>query len=414
MPLTDAALKAARPRERPYKLADGDGLSIQINPTGSRLWLFRYRYAGREKMLRFGGYPEVSLKRAREKRRAARDLLDHGTDPSADRKQRQADDGTFKAVAEEWLAKQKRLSPGTIEQLRSRLETYLYPKIGKLDVASIEPPDLLAALRSIESKGRHDTAHRCRSVAGRVFRYAIAIGRAKRDPSADLRDALASVETTHHAAITTPEDVGKLMRAIAGYAGFSSVTAALQLAPLVFVRPGELRGARWSEFTFDLEDPEDLEERKKRPDPIWRIPAARMKMRADHLVPLSRQAVAILREQHAISGTGTFVFPSVRTVEKPISENSINAALRGLGYTGEQMTGHGFRTTASTLLHEMQRFDSDVIERQLAHTEGNKSKAAYNRAEHLPERRTMMQAWADYLDGLKAGGNVVPFRSKSA
>jgi len=387
MPLTVPELKALKPAERPYKKFDGKGLFVIVNPDGSIWWRFKYKFQGREKTISLGAFPEVQITEARDHRDDYRRDLRHGIDPSAKRQaERYADGDTFRAVAEEWLGAQKDLSADTVEQIRTRLTTYLYPKIGHHKIGSIEPTDLLTALRAVESKGRHDTAHRCRSHAGRVFRYAIATGRAKRDPSADLRDALASVSPTHHAALTTPKDVGKLLLDIDAYAGFSSVMAALRLSPLVFVRPGELRGAEWQEI--DLEAAE------------WRIPAVRMKMKADHIVPLSRQAVTVLREQHAISGTGKYVFPSVRTVEKPISENTVNAALRGLGYTGEQMTGHGFRTTASTLLHEL-GFDSDVIERQLAHTEGNKTKAAYNRAEHLPERRRMMQEWADHLDKLR-------------
>ena len=390
--LSVAAIKAARPRDKPFKLYHWRGMFLLVNPDGSRWWRFRYKYQGREKTVSLGVYPEVSIKEAEDERDESRQLLRRGIDPSAKRQaERNAIGDTFRAVAEEWLGIQKDLSAGTVDQVRTRLTTYLYPKIGHHKVGSIEPTDLLAALKSIEAKGRHDTAHRCKSVAGRVFRYAIATGRARRDPSADLKGALASVSATHHAALTAPRDVGKLMDAIEGYAGFSSVMAALRLAPLVFVRPGELRGAEWCEI--DLEAAE------------WRIPAQRMKMAAEHIVPLSRQAVAILREQHAISGRGRFVFPSIRTTDKPISENTINAALRGLGYTKDQMTGHGFRTTASTLLHE-QGFASDVIERQLAHTEGNKTKAAYNRAAHLPERRRMMQSWADHLDKLRASASM--------
>jgi integrase len=389
--LTAIAIKDAPPLDKPFKLYHGRGMFLLVNPDGSRWWRFRYKYQGREKTISLGVFPEVSVKEAEDHRDDYRQQLRKGIDPSAQRQaERNADGDTFKAVAEEWLGIQKDLSADTVEQVRTRLTTYLYPKIGNHKVGSIEPTDLLAALKSIEAKGRHDTAHRCKSVAGRVFRYAIATGRAKRDPSADLKGALASVSATHHAALTAPKDVGKLMRAIDGYAGFSSVMAALRLAPLVFVRPGELRGAEWSEI--DLKAAE------------WRIPAHRMKMNADHIVPLSKQAVVILREQHAISGRGRYVFPSIRSSARPISENTINAALRGLGYTKEQMTGHGFRTTASTLLHE-QGFASDVIERQLAHTEGNKTKAAYNRAAHLPERKKMMQAWADYLGKLRAAAD---------
>jgi integrase len=379
--------KAEMPVNR-KKVYYGKGLFMLVgaNPKEG-WWRFRYRWQDREKTLSLGLYPEVKVREAEQRRDDFRKLLRDGIDPSAKRQaERHAGGDTFRAVAEEWLANQKDLSADTVEQFRARLTTYLYPKIGNHRVGALEPTDLLGALRAVEAKGRHDTAHRCRSLAGRIMRYAIATGRAKRDPSADLRDALVSVRATHHAALTTPKDVGKLMAAIEGYAGFSSVMNALRLAPLVFVRPGELRGAEWAEI--DLRAAE------------WRIPAARMKMAQDHIVPLSKQAVAILREQYAISGRGRHVFPSVRGDSRPISNNTINAALRGIGYAKGEMTGHGFRTTASTLLHE-QGFESDVIERQLAHTEGNKTKAAYNRAAHLPERRKMMQAWADYLDTLR-------------
>jgi integrase len=385
-PVTSAAIKAAKPRQKPYKLYRGRGLYVIVTPDNRRWWRFRYLWQGREKTLSLGAFPEVTVAEAEERRDAFRKLLRDGIDPSAKRKaERHADGDTFRAVAEEWLAGQKDLSPGTVEQFRARLTTYLYSKIGNHRVAAIEPTDLLGALRAVEAKGRHDTAHRCRSLAGRIMRYAIATGRAKRDPTADLKGALANVRTTHHAGLTNPKDVGRLLLAIDGYAGFASVMNALRFAPLVFVRPGELRGAEWSEI--DLEAAE------------WRIPAARMKMSQEHVVPLSKQALAILHEQGAISGRGRFVFPSVRGDSRPISNNTINSALRCLGY-GKSMTGHGFRTTASTLLHE-QGFESDVIERQLAHTEGNKTKAAYNRAAHLPQRRKMMQQWADFLDQLK-------------
>lgn len=385
--LTKARIKAAVPRQKPYKLYRGKGLYILVMPDDRRWWRFRYRYQGREKTLSLGEFPDVGIEEAENHRDDFRKLLRAGIDPSAKRRaERNVEGESFRAVAEEWLEAQRTLSAKTRIQDRKRLTTYLYPKIGNHKVGAIEPTDLLAALRVVEAKGRRDTAHRCRSLAGRVMRYAIATGRAKRDPSADLRDALVSVRATSYAALTTPKEVGKLLLAIDGYAGFSSVMSALRLAPLVFVRPGELRGAEWNEI--DLAAAE------------WRIPAARMKMKQDHIVPLSRQGVAILREQREISGQGRYVFPGLRSSARCMSNNTINAALRGLGYGKHEMTGHGFRTTASTLLHE-QGFDSDVIERQLAHTEGNKTKAAYNRAAHLPERRRMMQAWADYLDKLR-------------
>lgn len=275
------------------------------------------------------------------------------------------------------------------------LETFLFPYLGSRRAADITAPELLAALRRVEARGIHETTHRVKQRAGQVFRYAVATGRAERDPSADLKGALAPVVSRNHAALTRPDEIAELLRAIAGYQGHAVASAALKLAPLVFVRPGELRRMEWQELDLDAAE--------------WRIPASKMKMREAHIVPLSRQAVAILRELEPLTGRGQYVFPSVRTASRPMSENTLNAALRRLGYTKEQMTAHGFRAMASTRLNEM-GWDADVIERQLAHAERNKVRAAYNRAQYLTERRRMMQAWADHLECLKAGASVVPIR----
>ena len=391
--LSEAKIRASRPKERAYKVFDERGLFMLVTPTGGRLWRFRYRMGGLERLLSLGAYPDVPLKRAREKREDARKLVADGIDPSAKRQAERATQvETFEAIAKEWLKLQsKSLATETLEILGTRLKSFLYPYVGSRPIASITAQELLAALRRIEARGKHETAHRVRSLAGRVFRYAVATGRAQHDVAADLKDALAPVKSRNFASVTEPARVGELLRAIDGYSGQPITALALKLAPLVFVRPGELRGAEWSEF--DLEGAE------------WRIPAARMKMGEQHIVPLSRQAVAILRELQILTGSERYVFPSLLSAERPISDNTINAALRRLGYGSDEQTGHGFRSMASTLLNE-QGFAPDVIELQLAHQERNKVRAAYNRAQRLDERRKMMQIWADYLDGLRAGGNM--------
>lgn len=388
MKLTLAAIKKARATDRPIKLFDGGGLYLLVKPEGGKLWRLKYRVNGKEKLLSFGAYPDVSLDEARDKRHDARKQLRAGIDPSAQKQaERQATTDTFKAIAEEWLKRQNTLAPDTIEQFRTRLETHLYPDLGDVPVREVDAAALLKALRVVEGKGLHETAHRARALAGRVMRYAVATGRADRDPSADLKGALTPVRGKHHAAVTDPKQVGDLIRALDGYSGRAATYCALRLAPLVFVRPGELRRAEWSEIDLDSGE--------------WRIPAGRMKLkRAQHLVPLSRQAVVILREMHIVSGQGRLVFPSLLDSDRPMSNNTVNMALRRLGYTKDEMTGHGFRTIASTLLNE-RGFPPDVIERQLAHVEQNKVRAAYNRAERLDERKAMMQAWADCLDELK-------------
>lgn len=397
--LSDTRIRAAKPRERPYKLFDERGLYLLVTPSGNRLWRLRYRMGALEKLLALGAYPDVRLKRAREKRDEARKLVADGIDPNAKRKaERSAQAESFEAVANEWLELHKKsLAPETISILGTRLSSFLYPYVGSRPVAGITAQELLGVLRRIEARGRHETAHRVRALAGRVLRYAVATGRAPHDVAADLQDALAPVKSKNFASVTEPRRVGELMRAIHGYTGHPVTALALKLAPLVFVRPGELRAAEWSEF--DLENAE------------WRIPADRMKMGEPHIVPLSRQALAILGELQPLARGGRYVFPSLRTRDRPMSNNTINAALRRLGYTSEEQTGHGFRSMASTLLNE-QGFPGDVIELQLAHAERNKVRAAYNKAQRLPERRKMMQAWADYLDGLRAGGQIVPIKRR--
>lgn len=387
--LSDTRIRNAKPKDKSYKLFDERGLYLIIDATGRRHWRLRYYFGGKEKLISLGPYPYVSLKRAREKREEARTLIVEGIDPVLKRRAEKLAQGeTFEAVAEEWLTLQtKNLKPDTLSMLRARVRTYLNPYIGSQPIGQISAPDLLAALRRTEARGKNETAHRSRAIAGRIFRYAIATGRAERDVTADLKDALAPVKGRNFAAITDPTKVGELMRAIHGYVGHPVAALALRLAPLVFVRPGELRGAEWAEF--DLVSAE------------WRISGARMKMGRQHIVPLSRQALEILNELKPLTGNGKYVFPSLLSRNRPMSENTINAALRRLGYSSEEHTGHGFRSTASSLLNE-QGVPPDIIELQLAHVEKNNARAAYNKAQRLADRRNMMQAWADYLDRLRA------------
>jgi integrase len=394
--LTEAAVKAAKPSTSARKLYDEKGLFLFVPPTGARLWRFRYRLHGKEKLLALGAYPDVSLKRAREKRDVARRLIADGIDPSAKKQaEKQAGAETFQAIATEWLNLQKKaFKPKTFAKAEWTFNDLLFPHIGSRPIRSLTAPELLSVFRRLEARGKHETAHRSKQRASQVFRFAIATGRAERDPTADLRGALAPIVVTNHAAITDPKKVGELLRAIDAYSGQPATEAALKLAPILFVRPGELRAARWEEFDLDGTSPE------------WRIPAERMKMRELHVVPLSRQAVAILRELHPLTGPDGHVFPSLTDSNRPMSENALTAALRRMGYSGQEMTWHGFRTIASTLLNE-QGWHPDLIELQLAHRERNAVRDAYNRAQRLPERRKMMQAWADYLDGLRGSTNNV-------
>jgi integrase len=375
-------------------LFDERGLYLLVTPSADqhrgRLWRFRYRQNGAEKLLALGTYPDVSLKRAREKRDEARRLLADGVDPNVQRKtERAASTETFEAIGREWLAHRAKTTATITQQKATWLLEQIFAEIGSRPIREVAAPELLAALRKIEARGHHESAHRAKQKCGQVFRYAIATGRAERDISADLRGALVPVVAKNHAALTEPAEVGALLRAIDNYEGQPVTAAALKLAPLIFVRPGELRGARWAEFDLDAGE--------------WRIPAQRMKMGEQHIVPLSHQAVSVLRHLQTLTGRGEYVFPSLLSATRAMSNNTVNTALRRLGYTKEQMTGHGFRAMASTLLNE-QGFPPDVIELQLAHVERNKVRAAYNRAQRLTERRQMMQAWADYLDHFRAEG----------
>jgi integrase len=394
--LNDPQIRKAKSGEKPIKLTDGKGLYLLLTVSGSKLWRFDYRFLGKRKTLALGSYPEVSLAKARERTAEAREKVADGIDPSDERRAAKVALGdTFRAVSQAWYDNNKNSAePATRNKWLFLLE-HAYSELADKPCRSISAADLVRMVRQINDQGLAETARRAFALSGRVFRYAVAHSLADRDPSRDvsLRDILPPQTVEHHASVTDPNAVGALLRAIRGYEGRLPTRLAMELAALVFVRPGELRMAEWAEL-----DAERAE---------WRIPAARMKMREQHLVPLSRQALAVLDELRPITGDGKFLFPSERTNARAMSENTINAALRRLGYSTDDMTGHGFRSMASTLLHEL-GFTHAVIERQLAHAERNKVSAAYNFAEYLPERKAMMQQWADYLDKLRAGAQVIP------
>ena len=402
MALNDTKIRSTKPSEKPMKLFDEGGLYLLITPSGGELWRFKYRFDGKEKLLSLGTYPEISLADARQRRDEARRNVAHGVDPSTLRKaQKQSqteETETFEVVAREWYTKfTPTWSAGHAESIKGRLEKDLIPWLGKLPMKEIKAPKVLEALRRIEDRGALEQAHRVRTIAGQVFRYAVATGRAERDVSADLRGALPQPPERHHAAITDPREVAPLLRAIDGYQGHFMVRCALKLAPLLFVRPGELRHAEWEEIDLD--------------EAVWCIPAGKMKVKQPHIVPLCRQAVAILTELKALTGTSRYIFPSTRSHVRPMSDNTVNAALRYLGYDRNTMTGHGFRAMARTILDEVLHVRPDYIEHQLAHSVRDPLGRAYNRTAHLDERRKMMQQWADYLYGIKAGATVVPFKT---
>ncbi|MDX9822980.1 MAG: integrase arm-type DNA-binding domain-containing protein [Syntrophales bacterium] len=402
MPLSDMRVRTAKPREKAYKLSDGDGLYLLVTEKGQKWWRFRYRFDGREKLLSMGTYPEISLADARARRDEARRQVAHHIDPGALRKaQKQAETAeteTFEVIAREWHEKFKvNWTDGHATTIMSRLERDLFPWIGKRPIMEIKAPELLTVLRRVESRGALESAHRIRTIAGQVFRYAVATGRAERDPSADLKGALPQPKETHRAAIVDPKEVAPLLRAMDGYQGHFVVMCALRLAPLFFVRPGELRHAEWTEIDFE--------------QALWSIPAHKMKTKQAHIVPLCRQAVEILTELKEYTGNSRYVFPSGRSFVRPMSNNAILAALRRMGYDKDTMTGHGFRAMARTILDEVLNIRPDFIEHQLAHAVRDPNGRAYNRTAHLEERRKMMQTWADYLDGLKAGAVVLPFKN---
>lgn len=409
MALTDVAIKNAKSHEKPYKMGDAGGLFLLVQPSGGKLWRLKYRVDGREKKLAIGPYPEISLAEARRRRDDARTLIITGKDPSREKQRdkvrsRAQAESTFAALTKEYCAKRKRDGDkawaATTATRSEYLLSLLDSSIGRVAIVEIKPPDVLAAVRKIEDKGKLESARRTLQLASAVFRYAVATGRLASDPTRDLRGALTAPTVKHYAAITDPKRVGEMLRAIDGYVGLGLTKLALQLAPHVFVRPSELRCAEWGEIDLD--------------GALWTIPAAKMKMRKVHHVPLSRQAVAVLREVKVVTGPAGFVFPGMRSRARPMSENTLNAALRRLGYTSEEMTSHGFRALASTLLNESGRWHPDAIERALAHSDKDKVRAAYHRGQHWKERVEMAQWWSDYLDQLRKGADIVQFPERKA
>ncbi len=402
--LTDTKLRSLKPKASVYRVADSNGLAIEVRPTGSKQWRYRYRYAGKANMAALGEYPALSLQQARAERDRLRALLKGGADPSqVTRAEKVAlverSANTFAFVANELLDKRAKegLSPASVKRERRLIEKDL-GGISDLPVADITAPVLLAALRKIEKRGVVESAHRARSLSGRVFRYAIATGRTSYNPASDLVGALEQPKTRHFASVTDPAKIGDLLRALYSYSGSPVTQAALKLAPMTFVRPGELRKARWSNIDLDAAE--------------WRFTAS--KTGTPHIVPLSTQAVDVLRELHPFTKRSDYVFPSIRGASRPMSENTVNAALRNLGFDRDTITGHGFRAMARTVLDEVLGFRPDFIEHQLAHAVRDPLGRAYNRATHLPERRKMMQAWSDYLDKLRTEKKVVPIRKKTA
>lgn len=404
MPLTDTSIRNAKPGAKPAKLFDERGLFLIVTPAGGKWWRFRYKFDNKEKLLSLGVYPDVGLKDARQRRDEARKLLADGIDPGENRKAMKAVKqdraaNSFEVVAREWYAKH---APNWVEhhgdRIIRRLERDIFPWIGGRPIADVNAPELLAAVRRIESRGALETAHRALGNCGQVFRYAVATGRAMRDPSGDLRGALPPVKGEHFAAVTEPIQAAELLRILDGYQGTLTVACALRLAPLVFVRPGELRNAEWADINLDAAE--------------WRYHVT--KTDSDHIVPLAMQAVAILQELHALTGTGRFVFPGARSNGRPMSDNAILAAMRRMGISKDEMSGHGFRAMARTILDEVMGVRPDLIEHQLAHAVKDPNGRAYNRTAHLPERKRMMQQWADYLDKLKAGAEVISIPQRAA
>lgn len=401
MPLSDSAVRALKAEDKRYKKSDQRGLYIEVEPNGSKLWRWKYRYRGVEKRIALGRYPDVSLAAARRLQEDARRLLETGKDPSMERQRERLiasanAENTFGGIAREYIDFKmvgEQRSEVTVAKARWLLDQ-LKP-LAPLPVAEIRPAEVLGALRRIEAKGKHETARRCRSFASRVFRYAVATARAENDPSSVLRGALITPKVTHYAAMTEPAQVGDLLRSIDQYTGSVITKIAMQVTPHVMCRPGELRQAEWSEF--------DLEKA------VWTVPQGRMKSRRPHSVPLSEQAVNYLLDLYALTGPTGFAFPAFHTSRRPMSENTVNQAFRRMGYTSQEMTAHGWRTTASTLLNESGKWNPDAIERSLAHADGNAVRGTYNRGRYWAERVEMHQWWSDYLDQLRRGGDVVPF-----
>lgn len=405
MPLTATGVKQAKPKSAPYKLADSGGLHLLVKSNGGKYWRYKYRFAGKEKVLALGTFPDVSLAKARELHQTARQQLQDGIDPGAVRKVEKltrhlASVDSFEAVAIEWYeSKLQDKSDSYRERTARLLKKDLYPPLGNRPINQVTPAELLQALRKVEARGAVDMAHRAKETAGQVFRFAVATGRCERDPSADLKGALKSRKKTHHAAITDPVQVGALLLAMDDFQGTPVVKTALQLSPLLFQRPGEIRAMEWAEINWD--------------ESRWELPAEKMKMRLPHIVPLPTQALALLRDLQPLTGRGRYVFPSARGASRCLSDNGVRTALRALGYHNDVMTPHGFRAMARTILDEVLHFRVDYIEHQLAHAVRDATGRAYNRTSHLPERKKMMQVWADYLDNLKvqaAADNVLAFK----
>ena len=384
-PLTDTAIKQAKPKDKTYRLYDRDGMYLEISPAGGKHWRLKYRIGGKEKRLTLGGYPKVSLKDAREKAQAARGKISEGDDPA---KKKDKPPSLFRHIAREWWEKFMSKNKGTYPQeVWKRMEREVFPFIGDMPIETVTAPDVLSILRRIEARGTIVTAHKVKSYISQTLGYAIACGLILINPARDLTKALTPIKSKPMSAIINPREAGALMRAIEGYAGSGVVRCALKLSALTFVRPGELRQGEWAGVDFAAAE--------------WRLGAAEMKMKNPHIVPLSRQALEVLEVLHKFSGHGRYMFPSIRTMERPMSDMTVGAALRALGFSGDVMTPHGFRAMANSLLAE-QGWSTDAIERQLAHAERNQVRAAYHRSEHLEERRRMMQAWADYLDALRS------------
>lgn len=397
--LTYIQINAAKPREKAWTLSDSQSLYLVIQPNGSKLWRFNYRFLDKQKKLHLGGWPTISLAEARTRRDEAKKKIANGIDPALDKKRariaaKYAAANTFQAVAEEWLVKCERdgLAPVTVDKIRWLLAK-AYPLLGTIPIAQITPHEALAVLRKVEATGAYESARRMRSVLSRVFRYGVATVRCDKDVAADLRGAIAVPKVKHFAAITRPSEVGKLLRAIDGYSGHKVTVMAMRLSPHVLLRPGELRQAEWTDIDFD--------------EAIWFIPAERMKMRRPHRVPLSRQVIEMLKELHEHTHWWKYLFPCLGKPRKAMSENAVNQGLRKLGYTTDQMTAHGFRAMAATLLNEMGEWNPDAIERQLAHVDTNQVRRAYARGKYWDERVVMMQHWSDHLDTLRDGGTVL-------
>ena len=394
--LTATAVTQAKPKPKPYSLSDGGGMYLLVNAT-AKYWRYDYRFAGKRKTLALGVYPATSLKQAREKHQRAKENLANGIDPSAYKKATSAAThaalaNSFELLAIEWRKTRSKKSDSTEKRQNALLEKDLLPHLGKRPIADIKAPELLKTLRKIESRGAIETAHRAKRLAGQIFRYAVATGRAERDPSVDLKDALTQPTRTHFNSITEPAEAGPLIAAINNYQATPTVMAALRLTPLLFCRPGELRHLEWSEVNF-------AETRIE-------LPAAKMKIKEPHIIPLASQAIEILKELQPITGRGKYVFPSARGASRPLSENGVRTALRTLGYTNDQISPHGFRAMARTILDEILNFPVDWIEHQLAHAVKDANGRAYNRTKYLPQRQKMMQTWADYLEALVDGTNL--------